>query len=78
MVSSKKDKASFEFESTRAPAGRFECALSEGRHAQPKFKSCKSPKAYAGLKAGKYVFEVRAVGGGGTDSSPAKTTFKVD
>jgi CSLREA domain-containing protein len=77
-VDSKKGKASFEFKATRAPAGRFECALSEGRSAKPKFESCKSPKAYTGLKAGKYAFEVRAVGGGGTDSSPAKKTFKVD
>lgn len=51
---------------------KFECKLD-----RQKFKPCKSPKKYKGLKAGKHVFKVRAVKGKNVDPTPAKRKFKV-
>lgn len=41
----------------------FRCALLKPalRHAKPRFARCHSPKSYAHLRLGKYVFEVRAI-----------------
>jgi uncharacterized repeat protein (TIGR02543 family) len=41
-------------------ASGFECALVKKKKT-PHFKHCTSPKAYAGLKAGKYTFEVEGL-----------------
>jgi CSLREA domain-containing protein len=51
---------------------KFECRLD-----RQKFKPCKSPKKYKGLKAGKHVFKVRAVKGKKVDPTPAKRKFKI-
>jgi CSLREA domain-containing protein len=51
---------------------KFECKLD-----RQKFKACKSPKKYKGLKPGKHVFKVRAVKGKAVDPTPAKRKFKI-
>ena len=59
----------------RPPAwagSKFECKLD-----RQKFKPCKSPKKYKGLKPGKHVFKVRAVKGKNADPTPAKRKFKI-
>lgn len=66
-------RATFKFKSDPTGA-RFECKLDN----KP-FKSCKSPKTYKGLSAGKHTFKVRAVAASGAvDSSPAKRKFRVE
>jgi CSLREA domain-containing protein len=54
------------------PGAKFECKLDRS-----KFKPCKSPKKYKGLKPGKHVFKVRAVKGKVADPTPAKRRFKI-
>lgn len=61
----------FKFSSTTKGA-KFECRLD-----RKKFKPCKSPKKYKGLKPGKHVFKVRAVKGKAVDPTPAKRKFKI-
>ena len=61
----------FKFVSTE-DGSKFECKLD-----RQKFKACKSPKKYKGLKPGKHVFKVRAVKGKNADPTPAKRKFKV-
>ncbi|HEU4944910.1 MAG TPA: NosD domain-containing protein [Solirubrobacterales bacterium] len=63
--------AKFKFSSSEKGA-KFECKLD-----RKKFKPCKSPKTYKGLKPGKHVFKVRAVKGKKVDPTPAKRKFKV-
>jgi CSLREA domain-containing protein len=63
--------AKFKFSST-AKGAKFECKLDK-----KKFKPCKSPKTYKGLKPGKHVFKVRAVKGKTIDATPAKRKFKI-
>jgi hypothetical protein len=41
------------------------------------FTRCKSPKTSTHLAKGHYRFEVRAVGPGGTDKTPAKRMFTI-
>jgi CSLREA domain-containing protein len=64
-------KAKFKFVANEKGA-KFECKLD-----RRKFKPCKSPKVYRGLKPGKHVFKVRAVKGKRVDPTPAKRKFKV-
>ncbi len=61
----------FKFVSNVA-GSKFECKLD-----RRKFKACKSPKKYKGLKPGKHVFKVRALKGKKVDPTPAKRKFKV-
>jgi Divergent InlB B-repeat domain len=75
-INSSKGTATFKFKARGQKTG-FQCALVR-KHKKPKFKSCRSPKTYKKLKPGKYTFEVRAVGPGGTDPSPAKKKFKIE
>jgi CSLREA domain-containing protein len=64
--------ATFKFTST-VKGSTFQCKLDKG-----KFKKCKSPKKYKGLKVGKHVFKVRAVNSAGkADPTPAKRKFTV-
>jgi CSLREA domain-containing protein len=64
--------AKFAFTST-VKGSTFQCKLDKG-----KFKTCKSPKKYKGLKPGKHVFQVRAVNSSGkADPTPAKRKFTV-
>ena len=72
-IDQKKDKATFKFKGTGDFTG-LQCKLA-GKSNQ--FKSCTSPKTYKNLKKGKYTFQVRAVGPGGNDPSPAKKSFKI-
>lgn len=52
---------------------RYQCSLDSD-----KFRGCKSPKRYRGLKPGKHVFRVRAIDrAGNIDPTPAKRRFKV-
>jgi hypothetical protein len=74
-VSSKKQKAKFKFKAIGSSTG-FQCALVK-RHRKPKFKKCRSPKAYRHLRAGKYSFEVRSLSSAGIDPTPAKRRFKI-
>jgi YVTN family beta-propeller protein len=46
-------------------------------HKKPRFRRCKSPKAYKHLKKGKYTFKVRAFSSAGPDPTPARKRFKV-
>jgi hypothetical protein len=76
-VSSTKRRAIFKFKAAGTASG-FQCELKRKHaHKNAKFKKCRSPKTYKTLKAGKYTFEVRAVGPGGSDRTPAKKKFKV-
>jgi hypothetical protein len=43
----------------------------------PRYAPCRSPKALAHLRAGRYVFFVRAVGPGGPDPTPVSYPFTV-
>jgi parallel beta-helix repeat protein len=64
--------AKFKFSSSEAKS-KFECKLDRKR-----FKRCRSPKQYKGLKPGKHVFKVRAIDkAGNVDPTPAKKKFKV-
>jgi hypothetical protein len=74
-INSSKGKATFTFKATGKKTG-FRCALVK-KHKKAKFKKCSSPMTYRKLKPGKYTFEVRAVGPGGTDPSPAKKKFRI-
>ena len=64
--------AKFAFSSSVA-GSRFQCKLDKG-----KFKKCRSPQKYKGLKVGNHSFQVRAVGPTGlVDKTPAKRSFTV-
>jgi hypothetical protein len=74
-IDRRKSKATFAFKAV-GPALSFQCELKRG-HKKARFHKCTSPKTYKDLKAGKYVFEVRAVGSGGPDPTPVKKRFKL-
>jgi uncharacterized repeat protein (TIGR02543 family) len=74
-VNSKKHRAAFKFKALGSATG-FQCELRRP-HKKAGFKSCSSPKGYKHLKPGKYTFEVRARGVGGTDATPATKKFKI-
>jgi hypothetical protein len=73
-ISSPKRQASFKFTSLGVAKG-FQCELKSGKKGS--FKACRSVKTYKSLKPGKYTFEVRAIGSGGTDPTPAKKSFTI-
>jgi hypothetical protein len=75
-IGSKTGSASFKFKAVGTAKG-FQCALRPAKSKKLHFKSCHSPKTYKGLKAGKYTFEVSAIGAGGTDPTPAKKSFTI-
>lgn len=67
-TSSKHHTAKFSFKALGSASG-LQCALvrkpkKHHKKSKPHFASCKSPKRYKHLKAGKYTFEVRAVTAG--------------
>ena len=77
-ISSKEHTAAFEFEAAGAgTAFGFQCELRRVKHSKPRFKDCRSPKMYKHLKPGNYTFEVRTLGSGGSDPTPAKKNFKI-
>jgi hypothetical protein len=53
-------------------ARRFQCKLDKGR-----FKPCRSPARFKGLKRGKHTVQVRASTSGAVDKTPATKTFVV-
>jgi hypothetical protein len=76
-VSSAKRRATFRFLAV-GEGGAFQCELKARRHpGQARFSSCISPKTYRHLKPGRYAFEVRAVGTGGVDPSPATRSIAI-
>jgi hypothetical protein len=79
-INATKHTASFNF-SARGARG-FQCELirpTRKRHRQPKptFGSCRSPKTYRHLNAGKYKFLVRGVNSTGADRTPARKVFTI-
>ena len=71
-VKSAKGKATFRFRSDTA-GSTFRCRLD-----RRKFRRCKSPKTFRGLKPGSHRFKVAATGPSGqADPSPAVREFKV-
>jgi len=65
-------KATFRFSSPEKLA-KFQCKLDKKR-----WKSCKSPKTYRGLKEGRHTFRVKAIGPTAVpDPTPAKRSFKI-
>jgi streptogramin lyase len=84
-VRTSKPRATVKFSFSSPTAGStFQCALTHGtktkkgklRFGVPKFKACKAPKKYT-VGPGSYRFEVRALGTGGIDPTPAKRSFRV-
>ncbi len=71
--------AKFTFKATGAATG-FECALIKRKanrtYPSPSFSSCRSPKTYKQLKAGKYKFEARSVNGT-SHGTPATRSFTI-
>jgi CSLREA domain-containing protein len=64
--------ARFVFASNEAGSS-FECRLDGSR-----FRACKSPKRYRGLRPGKHVFRVRAIdAAGNVDRTPVRRRFEV-
>lgn len=55
----------------------FRCRLLSPRKSKPNFRNCASPKTYVGLTPSRYTFEVRAVGAGGPDPTPARKKFEI-
>jgi hypothetical protein len=76
-INSRAGTAKFKFEASGQKTG-FRCALLSKKRRKPRFRGCFSPKTYKKLEAGKYAFEVRAVGPGGPDPTPAKRKFKIE
>jgi hypothetical protein len=74
-ISQRRHKAKFVFKAVGMATG-FECQL-KGKGQKKGFRRCTSPKKYKHLKKGRYTFEVRAVGPGGKDPSPATKSFKI-
>ncbi len=70
----KSDSTTAKFKFTSDEAGStFQCKLDKKR-----YRRCKSPKTYKGLKPGKHVFRVRAIDkAGNVDPTPAKKKFEV-
>jgi alpha-tubulin suppressor-like RCC1 family protein len=73
-------RAAFRFEAIGRASG-FQCARVRRGHGEWRrkahFKRCSSPKRYAHLKKGRYVFIVRAFDSAGKDPTPAKRKFKI-
>jgi hypothetical protein len=70
-------RATFRFTGT-GPVTGFQCSLQRrGKGGKPKFHGCRSPKTYRGLKPGRFVFTVRAVGASGPDASAARKAFRI-
>jgi hypothetical protein len=79
-INAGKHTASFSF-SAQGASG-FQCELippthKGHKHPKVKFGSCRSPKSYKHLKAGKYTFLVRGVNSSGIDPTPARHTFTI-
>lgn len=76
QIDAETGSASFRFKGSGNLKG-FQCALASSKRKKPKFRSCRSPKSYKKLAPGTYIFQVRAVGPGGPDATPAKKRFTI-
>jgi hypothetical protein len=74
-ISSKTRKATFAFTATGPHTG-FQCSLTKTAH-HARFVKCTSPAHYKHLAKTSYLFQVRAIGPGGTDPTPATHRFKI-
>ena len=68
--------ATFRFRASGSSNG-FDCALVPASARSPRYYPCRSPKTYRALAPGSYVFEARAVGLGGFDSTPLNYRFSI-
>jgi hypothetical protein len=81
-IQPRRGEATFSFRA-RGDATGFQCALVRiprgKQHAPPsrRYARCKTPKTYAHLAAGSYIFYVRAIGPGGSDTTPARHRFVI-
>jgi hypothetical protein len=81
-IDSSRHRASFRFRSSGAATG-FECAVVRGTdHAgaatrRPRYARCGRSVTFTGLRAGRYVLHVRAVGPGGADPTPLTHRFAI-
>jgi hypothetical protein len=82
-ISSARHSAKFSFRAEGDASG-FRCALvrvaAGGTHehpATPRYATCATPKTYAKLAAGSYVFYVRTVGPGAPGKTPASRRFTI-
>ncbi|MGZ4371764.1 MAG: InlB B-repeat-containing protein [Gaiellaceae bacterium] len=71
-----KHRATFMFKAIGGQGSGFQCELKR-KHQRASFTKCGSPKTYKHLKRGSYTFEVRAVGPGGHDPTPARKSFTI-
>ena len=75
-------RATFHFKATGESTG-LQCALVRqptgmgAKTPSPEFSPCAATKKYKYLRAGSYVFYVRAIGPGGATETPVTYTFKV-
>ena len=67
----RKARPKFRFTSSD-PSARFQCRLDKGS-----FSACASPLTTPKLRPGKHRLQVRAVGAGGTDPTPAVRKFRI-
>jgi hypothetical protein len=67
----RKARPKFRFTSSD-PSARFQCRLDKGS-----FSACASPLTTLKLRPGKHRLQVRAVGAGGTDATPAVRKFQI-
>lgn len=75
-IDADQSRATFRFKGNGSLSG-YQCALASNGRKKPRFKPCRSPKAYRNLAPGTYTFKVRAVGPGGPDLTPAKKRFAI-
>jgi hypothetical protein len=82
LVNQHKHQIKLTFSATGSRTG-YQCGLvvvATGKHRKtraPVYGACSSPMTYRHLKAGSYIFYLRAVGPGGTQVPPASRRFTV-
>ena len=73
-------RATFRFRAGGDSSG-FQCALARvtagARTPPPAYARCSSPATFTHLQPTSYVFDVRAIGPGGTDPTPAGYRFAI-
>jgi hypothetical protein len=73
-----KHEARFRFEGNGAPVTRFHCWLTRRAAGGGTRRSrCHSPKTYANLRPGRYLFTVLAGNWAGPDPTPARKRFRI-
>ncbi len=74
-MNSSHDSAKFKFRA-RGKAWGFHCELKRPHKAAP-LTACHSPRTYRHLRPGRYLFQVRAFGPGGSDPSPVRKRLTI-